>query len=46
MGLFGFVWERDVCWLEYGDIFIDEVGNEVGFGVVIFIFEVVYLIVK
>lgn len=35
MGSPGPVWERDVCWLEYGDIFTDEVGNEVGFGVVI-----------
>jgi len=35
MGSPGPVWERDVCWLEYGDIFTDEAGNEVGFGVVI-----------
>ncbi|XP_020621080.1 uncharacterized protein LOC110058762 [Orbicella faveolata] len=33
MGSPGPVWERDVCWLEYGDIFTDEAGNEVGFGV-------------
>lgn len=35
MGSPGPVWERDVCWLEYGDIIIDETGNELGFGVVI-----------
>lgn len=28
------VWDRDVCWLEYGDIIHDEAGNELGFGVV------------
>lgn len=27
-------WLRDVCWLEYGDIRIDEHGEEFGFGVV------------
>ncbi len=25
---------RDVCWLEYGDIRLDEEGKEFGFGVV------------
>jgi hypothetical protein len=25
---------RDVCWLEYGDIRLDEQGKEFGFGVV------------
>ena len=34
MGSPGPVWFRDVCWLEYGDIIIDETGNELGFGVV------------
>ncbi|RMX50650.1 hypothetical protein pdam_00017149 [Pocillopora damicornis] len=33
MGSPGPVWFRDVCWLEYGDIIIDETGNELGFGV-------------
>lgn len=33
MGGPGPVWERDVCWLEYGDIIHDEAGNELGFGV-------------
>ena len=28
------VWDRDVCWLEYGDITHDEAGRELGFGVV------------
>lgn len=28
---------RDVCWLEYGDIRLDERGREYGFGVVSFV---------
>ena len=28
---------RDVCWLEYGDIKLDDQGREFGFGVVSFL---------
>jgi hypothetical protein len=30
----GPLWLRDVCWLEYGDLMLDENGEQMGFGVV------------